>query len=250
MVKPTPKPTAKAKPSPMFYVILIAIFIGGAGALGYMATRGKPATVTTVDPNLPPLLAEGYLKGDPNAPVVLIEFGDFECPQCGKFATVTEPDVRKHLIDSGKVALRYFDYPLPMHPNTWEASHTAACANEQGRFWEMHDMLYNGQLEWNGQATSNPKGVFKGYARQLALNVDQWESCYDTRKFQRQLDANKAEGDRRRVGGTPTFYIGNRMLTGNATFDELRREIETASAAAAAAIKAPVGKAPATKKAP
>ena len=252
MVKPIPKPTAKAKPAPMFYVILIAIFLGGAGVLGYLATRGKPPTVTTVDANLPPLQAEGYLEGSPDAPVVLVEFGDFECPQCGKFATVTEPDVRKYLIDSGKVSLRYFDYPLAMHPNTWEASHTAACANEQGRFWPMHDMLYNGQLEWNGQATGNPKSIFKGYAQQLGLDVAKWESCYDTRKFQRQLDAGKAEGDRRRVNGTPTFYIGNRMLTGNATYDELRREVDAAMAAAtaakAAAPKAPASKAPPARK--
>ena len=220
--------TVRNKPSSVFYVALIAIFVGGAGILYVMSTRAKEATQPTkVDPAmLAATKAEGYLLGNPDAPVQVAEFGDFECPQCANFAIVTEPDVRRRLIDSGLVALRYYDYPLPMHGNTWSASHAAACANEQGKFWAMHDRLFEGQLEWNAQATSEPKKVMKGYAGELGLNVEQWTHCFDTQKFALQIEANRTEGDRRRVGGTPTFYIGDRLMTGAMTFDALRKEVD------------------------
>ena len=138
--------------------------------------------------------------------------------------------MRRRLIDSGLVALRYYDYPLQMHPNTWSASHAAACANEQGKFWPMHDRLYEGQLEWNTQATSDPRKVMKGYAAELGLNVDQWTQCFDGQKYAINIEANRTEGDRRRVGGTPTFYIGDRLVNGMMTYDALRKEVDAVMA--------------------
>ena len=245
--------TVRSKPSNVFYIALVAIFVGGAGILYVMSTRAQAASQPSkVDPALlANMKAEGYLLGSPDAPVQVMEWGDFECPQCGNFAVVTEPDVRKRMIDSGLVALRYFDFPLPMHPNTWPASHAAACANEQGKFWPMHDRLFQGQLEWNSQATTDPKKVFTGYAKDLGLNVDQWTQCYTTEKFALQIQANRAEGDRRRVTGTPTFFIGDRQLMGNVTYDALRKEVDAVIAERKAnpPAKAPA-KAPAAKAAP
>lgn len=219
----------KTRPSPVFYAAIIAIFVGGAGILGYMASRAKVAAAPKkVDPALlAATKAEGYLLGNPTAPVIITEFGDFECPQCALFAAVTEPDVRKHLVDSGLVAIRYLDYPLTqIHGNTMAASHAAACANAQGKFWDMHDRLFNGQLEWNTQATSNPRKPLAGYAKELGLDMPKWEGCYDSQQFVLNIEANRAEGDRRRVNGTPTFYINDRMMTGNLTYDALRKEVD------------------------
>ena len=78
----------------------------------------------------------GYTIGNANAPVEVTEFGDFECPACGHFATLTEPDIRKRYVSTGKVLWRFVDFPLTMHRNTWHASRAAACADEQGKFWE------------------------------------------------------------------------------------------------------------------
>src|SRR3954462_302351 len=97
-----------------FAVLLAVILLVGAAALGY-AYQSSKKKITTVDPNLPPLAAKGYVEGDSTAPLQVLEFGDFECPQCGQFAVVTAPDIRKQLIETGKISLRYFDYPLPMH---------------------------------------------------------------------------------------------------------------------------------------
>ena len=220
---------SKTRPSPVFYGALIAIFVGGAAVLGYMASRAKVAAAPRkIDPALlAATKAEGYVLGNPASPVQIVEFGDFECPQCALFAAVTEPDVRKHLVDSGFVSVRYLDFPLTqIHGNTMAASHAAACANAQGKFWEMHDRLFNGQLEWNTQATSDPMKVMVGYAKELGLDAGKWQTCFETQQFALNIEANKAEGDRRRVNGTPTFYVNDRMMQGNLTYDALRKEVD------------------------
>ena len=139
-----------------FLGLLVIVALVGVAGLGYVLTR-PAAKALTVDPNIPPGTAEGYLMGKPDAPVQVIEFGDFECPGCGQFANVTEPDVRTRLIATGIVAFRFFDFPLTqIHRNTWSAHIAASCAADQNKFWEMHDRLFDGQGEWNGEATTNP----------------------------------------------------------------------------------------------
>jgi protein-disulfide isomerase len=217
-----------------FYGALAAIAIAGAAAIGYMATRptNQPAA-TAVDPNLA-REAEGYLLGDSTAPVQILEFADYECPACAQFATVTAPDVRKRLVETGQASYRFFDFPLRQHRNSRSASSAAACADDQGKFWEMHDRIFAGQMDWNTQATSNPKKVFEQYARDLGLDVGAWESCYDSDKHQRRIAANEAEGERRQVRSTPTFVVGDRMVPGALPFDRLKALVDSAAQRGAA----------------
>jgi protein-disulfide isomerase len=171
--------------------------------------------------------------GRPDAPVKIIEFADFECPGCAQFATVTEPDVRKRLVESGEASFRFYDYPLDMHQNSYPASHAAACAEEQGKFWEMHDRIFAGQNEWSTYATSNPKGVFKGYAQQLGLDVAKWEGCVDAKRYLSKIDANRAEGDRRQIRGTPTIYVNDREASAHG-YDQIKALVDSAKADIAA----------------
>ena len=122
-----------------------------------------------------------------------------------------------------------------MHKNTQAASNAAACADEQGKFWEMHDRLYNTQDQWNGEATSNPGDVFAKYAAELGLNTSQWQACYDSRKYQKRINANMAEGLRHHVNATPSFIIGNKLYTGALPYDELRAIVDSLRAATTAA---------------
>jgi protein-disulfide isomerase len=235
--RPSSVRKARKSQSGKFAAVLVAIAVVGGGALAYAYQNAKKQ-ITTVDPNLPPLVAKGYVEGDTTAPVQVLEFGDFECPQCGQFSVVTEPDVRRQLIQTGKISLRYFDFPLQMHQNTWPASHAAACADEQGKFWPMHDRLFAGQEEWNGQATSNPKKVFMAYATGLGLDTKKFEECFDAQKYQRQIEANKAEAERRQVNSTPTFVIGTKVIPGNLPFDVFKAYVDSAMTQAGTA-KAP-----------
>lgn len=212
-----------------FWVALIAIAAVGAGALGYMTSR-QQATVVKLDPALPKVAAEGYTLGRADAPVEIIEFADYECPVCAQYAAVTEPDVRKRLIETGLAKYTYYDFPLDMHPNTVSAMLGAACANDQGKYWEMHDRIYMGQLEWNTQATSNPKKVLEGYAKELGLNVDSWEQCFDARTHLPRIQASQAEAIKRGLNGTPAFIVGDKLIPGNTTFDDLKALVDSAIA--------------------
>lgn len=237
--KGTTKPSGSTRrarqggPDKRFWGLLAVVAIVGLAGLTWALTRPK-AGVTTVDPNLPPAQAEGYLLGSPSAPVQVIEFADFECPSCAQFATVTAPDVKSRLVNTGQVSYRFYDFPLPQHRNSIPASNAAACANDQNRFWEMHDRIFAGQFDWNTQATGNPKRFFEGYARELGLNVQEWETCYDSGKHLGRIEANRREGERRMVNSTPTFIIGNRMIPGNLGYDEFKRYVDSAAVLARA----------------
>ena len=210
-----------------FVIALGVIAIVGVLGLAWSATRPKRG-VTDIDLKADPTQARGYLLGDTTAPVKVLEFADFECPACANFATLTEPDVRKQLVQTGKVSYRYFDFPLPMHRNTWDASNAAACADEQGKFWEMHDALFANQDRWNGEATSSPKGALKGYAKAIGLDVDKWEQCYDQQRYRSRIAANRAEAERRNVGSTPTFVIGNKLIPSAISYDQFVQYVNDA----------------------
>lgn len=225
MVKPQPK----SRNARGFWALLAVVFVVGAGALAWLTTQ-RAETVITMDPGLAPVAAEGYRLGRPDAPVEIIEFADYECPVCSQYAMVTEPDVRARLVETGLARITYFDFPLDMHRNTWGASMAAACANDQNRFWEMHDRLYAGQLEWNTQATATPKGVFRGYAKELGLDVAAWEACYDARKHLARIQASRAEAERRRFTGTPAFIIGDKVIPGKPEYDLVKALVDSALA--------------------
>jgi protein-disulfide isomerase len=226
-------PAGRSRSKTPFYLLLGGIAAIAAGFMVYQATRPKVDAVS-LDPNTPLPKAEGYLLGDSAARVQVLEFADFECPACGQFATVTEPDVRKRLVEAGTISIRFLDFPLSQHRNSWSASMAAACANEQGKFWEMHDAIFESQDRWNGTVTSRPKGVFQRLATTVGLNVNQWESCFDSQKYGPNITANLREGERRMVQQTPTFVIGAKMIPGALNYDQFKAYVDTALAAAPA----------------
>ena len=225
---------AASRPKAFFWVLGLIALIGVA-ALAYVATKPKAtsdvrdvADTTNAGPS------QGYLIGKVDAPVKIMEFADFECPSCAGFATVTEPDVRTRIIEPGLANLTYYDFPLTQHRNTLAASNAAACADEQGKFWPMHDRLFQAQDEWNGEATDAPKAFFKRYAGEVGLDVAKWEACFDARKYQPRINANLADGLRRGVNSTPTFVIGNKLYAGMRSYDELKRIVDSLARSAPA----------------
>jgi protein-disulfide isomerase len=237
--------SASSRPKAFFW-LLGTIAVIGVAALAYVFTRAKPAptearnAADTTNAGPP----QGYLMGKVDAPVKILEYADFECPACASFATLTEPDVRTRIIDAGIANLTYYDFPLTqIHRNTLAASNAAACADEQGKFWPMHDRIFQAQDEWNGEATERPKPFFKRYAGEVGLDVPKWESCYDASKYQKRINANLADGLRRGVISTPSFIIANKVYKG-LSYDEMKAVVDSA----AKAMTTPVGPGSATKK--
>ena len=217
--------TRRSGPGTGFWVGVGLIVVIGIGVLGWQAN--KPKTVASrVDPSLPALKAEGHVIGSASAPVEVIEFADFECPGCGQFATITEPDVRTRLVNAGRIRVRFMDFPLPMHKNTWDASFAAGCAGEQGKFWEMHDQVFANQDKWNGEATSSPKKPLAALAEGLGIDMAKYKSCVDSEKPKAAIQATLAEGERRGVNQTPTFVIGSVMVPGAIPYDKFKELVE------------------------
>ena len=237
---------ASSRPKPFLWLLGVIVVVGVA-ALAYALSRPKAGARDVADApdttNAGP--AQGYLLGNPDAPVKILEYADFECPACARFAILTEPDVRKRIIDPGLASLTFYDFPLTMHPNTMPAHNAAACADEQGKFWPMHDRIFQSQDEWNAQATDSPKAFFERYAREVGVDMGRWEACYDAKKYQGRINANLADGLRRGVNSTPSFVIGNKLYPGSMSYDELKAIVDSAVRTARAA--SPASGTPATR---
>lgn len=230
-----------------FYLALLVVAVAGVGAISWAMQRTRAAAAPIV---VPPATAirpgmarpEGYVLGSASAPVEIVEYADFECPGCGQFATVTEPDVRARLVNTGLARYRFYDFQVNgAHRNSPAASLAAACAADQGKFWEMHDRLFAGQDEWNSEATDDPKPVFARYAQQTGVSAARWTQCYDARTHVNRMAAHQQEALRAQVQSTPTFVVGDRMLQGAQPFDALKALVDSARGAkgTTAALPAP-----------
>ncbi len=160
------------------------------------------------------------MRGDPeigpgNAPVTIVEFTDFECPYCRS----EEPTLRR-LRDkyAGTVRFIHMDFPLSKHPYAMVAALAARCADEQGQFWPYHDALL---------ASQQPLSVadLKDLAERLGLSSESFDSCLDGRKYESIVRADKAEGERYGVRGTPSFLINNHLIDGALSFSALEELI-------------------------
>lgn len=217
-----------------FYLILLAVAVAGGGLLYWQVRRGTPS----ISPNVVVTVADtagfsGYYLGDANAPVVLTEYADYQCPACQSFDMVQFPDIVRQLVETGKVRWRYRDFPLNMHPFAWLAAHSAACADDQGRYWPQHASIYQGQGSWSRE--SEPSGTFRDYASANGLDVKAYDACMMSSKFAGRIKASYDEGIAAGVGGTPTLFINGRMYNGAPTSDALKRIVDSIAPAPAPA---------------
>jgi protein-disulfide isomerase len=201
--------------------LVVAAFLGGYVIGNLEQTKTVTQNIPTPIPTLAPAqpnstariaisLGDSPVRGDPNAPVTMIEFSDFQCPFCGEFYTQTLPQVMQNYIDPGKVKLVYKNFPLQsLHPNAMAAALAAECANEQGKFWEYHDMLFESQNSWANLSSVNATNTFKQYASQLGLDANSFNSCVDTAKYTDKVNKDVQDGTNYGASGTPTFFIGN-----------------------------------------
>ncbi|HEX3160237.1 MAG TPA: thioredoxin domain-containing protein [Gemmatimonadaceae bacterium] len=213
-----------------FYLLLGGIAVVAVVAMLMGGNKAKQDAFV-VDPSVAVSDVKGFSIGDPNAPVKVSEFADFECPACMVFATVTEPDVRKRLVETGQVQFTFYFFPLEQHRNAAGAAYAAACAADQNKFWEMHDKIFFGFNDWEANVTRNPQGVFSRYAADIGLDVAAWKTCYESDKHHALITSHKAEGMRRGVTSTPTFFIGNRMVPGAVNYDQFKGYVDQALAA-------------------
>ena len=209
-----------------FYLILLVVAVAGGGLLFWQVRRGVPSipanvTVTAADT----AGFQGYFLGNADAPVVITEYVDYQCPGCQTFDMVQFPDIVRQLVETGKVRWRYRDFPLSSHAFSRLAAHSAACADDQGRYWEQHASIYQGQSNWAREA--EPSGTFRGYAERIGLDLKAYDECMMSAKYAGRIQASYDEGTRVGVTGTPTFLIGDRLYGGLSNSDALKALVDS-----------------------
>jgi uncharacterized protein YkwD/Mg-chelatase subunit ChlD len=170
-------------------------------------------------------------QGDPNAPVVLVEYSSFQCPFCARFAQEVLPQIQDQYIKTGKVLYILKDFPL----SDWNLdAQAAACAGAQGpeAFWAMHDRLFAEQKNWLGHADAVDK--FKSYAAELGLDRTAFEICLNSGDFAEIITSEKAAAVKRGIRGTPTFFINDQLLIGLVPVEVMASQIDAALAATSA----------------
>jgi len=162
---------------------------------GQPAPPGPDLSTITMDLNGEPV------KGDKNARIVVIEFSDYQCPFCARFARETSPLIEKEYVQTGKIRYIFRDLPLTsIHPNAFKAAEAAACAGEQDKFWEMHDRLYENQKKI---ALSD----LPSHAESIGLDKARFEQCLSSDKYAEKIRQDMAEASRVGVTGTPAFFV-------------------------------------------
>ncbi|WNG56368.1 thioredoxin domain-containing protein [Archangium gephyra] len=186
----------------------------------FFAELKKNANVQVTLPEPPrerkTVAATGAAKGPENAPITIVEFSDFQCPYCSR-ANESVEQVLKAYPNQVRLVFRHF--PLDFHQQAPKASEAALCAQDQGKFWEMHDKLFANQ-----KALEVP--ALKGYAKELSLDTGKFDKCLDSGEKGAIVQADLAEGKKVGVNGTPAFFINGILLSGAQPFDEFKSVID------------------------
>ena len=193
---------------PFVIVAGVALVALGSGAMLYRAKRqqlrpipeNKALSETTDAESL-------HIRGNPNAPVTMEEFGDFQCPPCGSFATFSEQLLKEY---DSRLRIVFRNFPLSAHEHAREAALAAEAAGFQGKFWEMYDVLYREQVFWT--YAPNTRELFESYAGTIGLNLDQFKEDMDGEKARERVDSDHALGDSLGVKVTPALFINNEPL--------------------------------------
>lgn len=208
-------------------LLLISIFTGGFGGAetDTIQKREKPAAAPSDDApsgevDMAALIDDDAIKGNPDAPVIIVEWSDFECPFCSRFYSQTLSQIEEEYIDTGKVKLIYRDFPLnSIHPNAQKAAEAAECAGEQGSYFEMHDKLFE-------DGVAGGSSTYKGYAEELGLNTDEFNACLDSGAMTDEVAQDLRDGQAAGVTGTPGFMIDGELVKGAQPFSAFKQIID------------------------
>jgi len=186
-------------------IILAALIISAIIIIPSIQNIGKIIEVTPI----PRPQAEGMSMGDPNAPVRINVYSDFQCPACKSFAENFEPIIIDQYINSGKVYFTYHPYRV-IGPDSDRAAAAAYCASEQNKFWEYHDILY---ANLTGEEIGNfSDRRLKAYAELIKMDQDQFNKCYSSGKYRAQVQDSQKEGDQLGVRFTPSVFVNDILV--------------------------------------
>lgn len=201
-----------------FLAILAVIVVG---FLGFFIIGKQKDSTNNSNTNV---AATNHSVGQGTKKVVLVEYGDFQCPACGGFYPLIKQVKEKY---GDQITFTFKNFPIDsIHPNARAAHRAAEAASNQGKFFEMHDLLYENQQSWVN--SNNVKSIFEGYATKLSLDIDKFKADYLSENTNEVINADINEGKDKGVSGTPSFFLNGTQLDNNTirTVDQLSALID------------------------
>lgn len=198
-------------------VIVIAVLvILGLGSLS--DTPSQDNVLTT------PVSSQDWVKGNQEAPLTLVEYGDFQCPACAAYHPILK-SLEAEFGENLRGVFRHF--PLIIHANAQLASQAAEAAGNQGKFWEMHDLLFEHQGDWANLSNTEAKNMFMGFAGQLELNLDTFGADLDAQETIVRIQEDVQSGLDANVTATPTFFLNGQKITNPQGLEPFRNLLNT-----------------------
>lgn len=205
-----------------FWIILTLAIGALIGIFAIANSKSSSTPTSTQDPN--EITETEHIRGNKDSKVVLLEYGDFQCPACAAFYPIIK-QVESEYAD--RVAFVFRHFPLSnIHPNAFSASRAAEAAGAQGKFFEMHDILYERQQNWESQ--TNVQKIFREYAQEIGLDANKFNDDYGGNSTTDIINSDIQKGKDQDVQATPTFFLNGQKLESFRTFEELKAKLDEA----------------------
>ena len=215
------------RPATFALALSVACAPAGKKSSEGAANRSDTARVAAAKPDSNITRADlARLQGDAKAHVWVIEVSDFQCPYCKEWHDQTYNAFLDQYVKTGKVRLAYVNFPLGSHQHAWPAAEAAMCAGAQSAFWPMHDSLFASQERWESMV--DPAPVFDSLARSTGIDMTKWTECVKSGKMRPLIQADHDRARQAGVNATPSFMIGNKLLTGAQPLSDMQRVIDSA----------------------
>ncbi len=188
------------------FASILILCVVGLGAV-FWFTKDKSNQTGSGSNGGQTVAPSNHVTGQNAKKVTLVEYGDYQCPACGGYHPLIKALVQKYQAD---IQFQFRNFPLTIHQNARAAARAAEAADKQGKFWEMHDLLYEQQKSW--ESSNNVIGIFESYASQLGLNVDTFKKDYASDSINALINADYNEGTKIDIKGTPTFILQGKKI--------------------------------------
>lgn len=199
---------------------LLVVLIVGGGTFGMTKLASRPAQDAGPSITIDAINELDWIKGSRDASVVLIEYSDFQCPACAFYY----PFLKQFAEEFGnKLVIAYRHFPLPNHQNAKPATYTAESAGRQGKFWEMHDLLFNNQKEWKDKRNADED--FINYAQTLNLDTEQFKTDFYSKEIKKKIEGAYQNSVRLGLNSTPTFFLNGKKISNPRNYEDFRNII-------------------------
>jgi protein-disulfide isomerase len=202
----------------IFSVLIVAIaalFINKSSLNSQPINKEQSKEILTVK-------KDDWIKGQPNSPITVVEYLDFECEACRVYYPITKR-LKEEYGDKVSFVVRYF--PLPGHKNSMTSAMAVETAGKQGKFWEMHDILYDNQITWGEKQITDP-ALFIEYAKQIGLDMEKYKNDIGSQEIKDRINRDKNSANSLGIQGTPTFFINGEKIPNPKGYEDFKSLID------------------------